>query len=78
MKSASIPLEDRRFLRKLGTRLRETRVKKGWTLEQAEEHGWPSWQHLQKVEAGKNLTAITLRRIALLYRISLSELFDKL
>ncbi len=44
-----------KFLKTLGLHLRKIRLEKGWTLEQTEEHGWPSWRHLQKIEAGKNV-----------------------
>ncbi len=66
------------FLKRLGLRLREIRVKKGWTLEQTEEHGWPSWRHLQKIEAGKNVTILSLRRIAKVYKLTLDELLKTL
>lgn len=49
-------------------------MERGWTLEQTEEHGWSGWQHLQKIEAGKNITLVTLRRVAQLFKIDPSEL----
>jgi transcriptional regulator with XRE-family HTH domain len=71
----SIDLASDKFLKKLGLRLREIRLSKGWTLEQVEEHGWPSWRHLQKIEAGKNVTIVTLWKLAKIYKINLSDLF---
>lgn len=68
--------KDEKFLKALGQRLREIRLSKGWTLEQTEEHGWPNWRHLQKVESGKNVTLVTLRKIAILYKVKLSQILD--
>jgi transcriptional regulator with XRE-family HTH domain len=67
--------QDELFLKKLGQKVRSLREEKGWTLEETEDHGWKSWRHLQRVESGKNVTIITLKRIAKLYKIPLSELF---
>ena len=72
----TLTLGDEKFLKKLGAKIRMARLARGWTLEQAEEHGWPSWQHLQKVESGKNITVVTLRRVCALYKTSLSDLFN--
>lgn len=71
-----LEIKDEKFLKALGQRLREIRLNKGWTLEQTEEHGWPNWRHLQKVESGKNVTLITLRKIAILYKVKLSQILD--
>lgn len=69
---------DKIFLKKLGLKLREIRISKGWTLEDAEEHGWSNWRHLQKIETGKNITILTLIKISKLYKIRPSELFKEL
>jgi len=69
---------DDKFLKKLGLTLKEIRQNKGWTLEQTEEHGWPSWRHLQKIESGKNITLITLKKLSLVYKIKLADLFEKI
>lgn len=65
-----------KYLKKLGLRLRQIRNQKGWTLEQTEEHGWPSWRHLQKIEAGKNVTVATLYKLSVVYKMSLKEILD--
>jgi transcriptional regulator with XRE-family HTH domain len=71
--------EDKKFLVQLGKRLRAVRTAKKWTLEETEEHGWPGeWQHLQKIESGKNVTVVTIKRIAKLYGMSVSELLTGL
>ncbi|WP_413612882.1 helix-turn-helix domain-containing protein [Bdellovibrio sp. HCB-110] len=72
----NIDLQEQKFLKKLGARLRDLRHKKGWTLEEAEEHGWSNWRHLQKMEAGKNVTIITLWKVSKLYKISLHDLLN--
>lgn len=74
MGSSSLTNEDKKFLKKLGASLRAIRAKKGWTLEETEEHGWSNWQHLQKIESGKNITIVTLKKVADLYKLKLSDL----
>lgn len=68
--------QDDKFLKQLGLRLREVRQSKGWTLEETEEHGWPSWKHPQRIESGKNVTIITIYKLSKLYKMKLSELLD--
>lgn len=70
--------KDDKFLKKLGLRLREIRNEKGWTLEQAEEYGWPNWRHLQKIETGKNITVLTLKKLSNLYKVNIAELIKDL
>ncbi len=65
-----------KYLKKLGLRLREIRMQKGWTLEETEEHGWPSWRHLQKIESGKNITLSTLFRLSLVYKMTPKDILD--
>ncbi|MDZ4082775.1 MAG: helix-turn-helix transcriptional regulator [Bdellovibrionales bacterium] len=67
-----------RILKRFGLKLREIRNKKGWTLEETESHGWTSWRHLQKIEAGKNINLATLFRLSKLYKIKASELLEGL
>lgn len=76
MATGNLTNDDKKFLIKLGARVRSLRTKKGWTLEEVEEHGWGNWTHLQKIESGKNITIVTLRKVASLYKISLSDLLD--
>ena len=78
MASTGLSPDDKKFLRRLGARIRELRIQRGWTLEQAEQHGWPAWQHLNKVELGKNITVVTLRRVSQLYKVQLFEIFKGL
>lgn len=70
--------EDDKFLKALGQRLRDIRNQKGWTLEETEEHGWPSWKHLQRIESGKNVTIITLNKLSKLYKMAISEIFKNI
>ena len=72
------PIDPKKFSKALGLRVRALRNEKGWTLEQAEDHGWPSWRHLQKIEAGKNITIQTLVNLANLFDIRPSELLKGL
>lgn len=70
--------KDTKFLKSLGLKLRSIRKSKGWTLEETEEHGWPNWRHLQKIESGKNVTLVTIRKLAILYKIKISQIFEDL
>jgi len=72
----NLDLATEKFLKKLGQRLREIRLEKGWTLEQTEEHGWSSWRHLQKIESGKNINVSTLYKLSLVYKIPVKEILD--
>lgn len=76
MGNSNVTNEEKKYLKRLGSKIRSLRNAKGWTLEDVEEHGWSNWQHLQKIEAGKNITIVTLRRVAQLYKLSLAELLD--
>lgn len=67
-------INQEKLIKKLGIKLREIRISKGWTLEETENQGWPNWRHLQKIESGKNITLSTLIKISNLYSIKLSEL----
>lgn len=69
--------DEKEYLKRVGQQLREIRLKKGLTLEQTEEKGITSWRHLQKIEAGKNFTILTLYRIAEAYEINPQDLLKK-
>ena len=60
----------------LGLKIRSLRNQRGWTLEETEAHGWPSWRHLQKIEAGKNITVHTLINLANLFGVHPSKLLE--
>lgn len=66
--------DPKKFSKALGLRIRQIRAEKGWTLEDCEEHGWPNWTHLQRIEAGKNITIYTLVNIANLFGMHPSEI----
>lgn len=66
------------YLVRLGQRLRSIRVAKDWTLEETENHGWPSWRHLQKIESGKNITMATLWKISKVYKIPIEDILKGL
>jgi transcriptional regulator with XRE-family HTH domain len=74
MGNTNVTNEEKKYLKKVGAKIRALRTERGWTLEQVEEHGWNNWQHLQKIEAGKNITLVTLRRVAQLFKLDPSEL----
>lgn len=76
MKSSNLTNDDKRFLKKLGAKIRSVRMEKGWSLEETEEYGWNNWQHLQKIESGKNITVVTLRKVAQLYKLSVSQITE--
>ena len=62
-------VDNQQDLRQLGSLFRELRLKKGWTLEQTEEHGWHDWKYLQKIENGRNITVLTLLKLCELYGV---------
>lgn len=64
-----------KFQKQVGLKIKALRLEKGWTLEQMEERGYPSWRHLQKVEAGKNMTLATIYRVAKTLKVNPKELF---
>lgn len=66
------------FRKNLRERIRKLRTDRGWTLEETEEHGWKSWRHLQRIEAGQNFTIDTLWKVCKLYGIKIGDLFKKL
>jgi transcriptional regulator with XRE-family HTH domain len=74
MGNSNVTNDEKKYLKRVGAKIRTLRVERGWTLEQVEEHGWNNWQHLQKIEAGKNITLVTLRRVAQLFKLDPSEL----
>ncbi len=76
---AKITPKSRKTLKKFGLIVRGLRDQKGWTLEDAEEHGFSSWRYLQRLEAGKhNVSLLTIIEIARLYKMHPSELLLEL
>lgn len=61
---------------RFGQLFREIRQKKGWTLEDTEDHGWHDWKYLQKIESGQNITILTFFKLCDLYGIK-SEILIK-
>ena len=61
---------------KFGQLFRDIRQKKGWTLEDTEDHGWHDWKYLQKIESGQNITILTFFKLCDLYGIK-SEILIK-
>lgn len=50
--------------RAIGLKIRALRNERGWTLEHTEEMSAVSWQQLQKIESGRNITVRTIVRLA--------------
>ncbi len=72
-------LSGEKLKQEFGRRVRAYRLAKEWTLEDAEEHGWTSWRHLQRIETGaKNVTLETIVRLGHLFSIDPGELLKKL
>ncbi len=65
-------------LKAFGLKVREIRELKGWTLENTEDHGWSNWQHLQKIESGKNVTLATVFKVCEVFNVKLADLFSDL
>lgn len=72
-------INEKELLKSFGRIVRDLREQKGWTLEETEEHGWPAWQHLQKIETGKkNINLTTLIKLAELFKLKTSTLIELL
>ena len=75
----SLSVVQKRCLKRFGGNLRREREKRGWTLEDVLEHGYPSWQHWQSIESGlKNFSFTTLMNISNTLKIKPKELLSKL
>lgn len=70
--------EPRKAYKAIGLKVRSLREKRGWTLEETEEHGWHSWQQLQKIESGRNVTVRTLLKLASVFGVHPAELLESL
>jgi transcriptional regulator with XRE-family HTH domain len=67
------------FQKRLGARIRELRVSKGFSQEEFADAAGLHRTHMSLLERGRlNVTISTLRQIAAELRISLSKLFDGL
>jgi transcriptional regulator with XRE-family HTH domain len=78
-KTKSLSAKEIACIKKLGARVRAARIARGWTLEDAEENGWPSWQHLQQVETGeKNVNFTTLLRLLTFYKLDPNDVLGDL
>lgn len=65
----------RRLAKTLAARLREGRIARGWTQEDAAEHCGLVTRHYQKLEAGEiNVTLATLERLCDAFDVEASEL----
>jgi transcriptional regulator with XRE-family HTH domain len=72
-------LDDKRFLRDLGFRIREYRQAKNWSQEELGRRCGLHRTFIGSVERGeRNVSALNLRRLTRCLRISLSDLFDNL
>lgn len=68
--------EPSRAYKAIGLKIRRLREDHGWTLEDTEEHGWNSWQQLQKIESGRNITVRTIINLANLFGVHPSTLLS--
>lgn len=78
MAKSLVTNDEKKYLKKVGARIRSLRLEKGWTLEEVEEHGWSNWTHLQKIESGKNITIVTLRKVALLFGVEPADILKSI
>ena len=77
-KRTKTEIEMESFFQKIGSNIRKEREKQGLTLEQAEEAGYPSWRHLQKVESGQPMTLKTVFNISKALGINPVNLFKNI
>jgi transcriptional regulator with XRE-family HTH domain len=72
-------LEDRRFLRNIGEKIREHRLARQWTQAGLAQRCRLHRTFIGSVERGeRNLSILNLRLIAKVLRVSLSDLFHEL
>jgi len=63
--------------KRLGTRVRELRKRKGWSQEELADVSGLHYTYIGSVERGeRNLTLRSIQTIASSLRITISELFD--
>jgi transcriptional regulator with XRE-family HTH domain len=71
-------LDDRRFLRGLGERLRQRRVARGWTQAELAERCGLHRTFVGSVERGeRNVSVLNLRLMARALRVGLPELLQE-
>lgn len=68
-------MQEEKILKKVGSKIREARIKANLTQEDIENFG-VSWKHYQKIEAGATNTTIkVLYRLAKAFRCKVSDFF---
>jgi DNA-binding XRE family transcriptional regulator len=76
VKGRIMNLDDRRFLREVGERLRQRRVSRKWTQAELARRCELHRTFIGSVERGeRNLSILNLRLIARVLRVSLADLF---
>ena len=65
--------DQQKFFRRLGSRVRELRRKRGYSQEDMISYGF-SARHWQQIEAGRPITVSTLLRICALFELSVERL----
>jgi transcriptional regulator with XRE-family HTH domain len=72
-------LDDKQFLRELGSRIRELRLARKWSQAELGRRCDLHRTFIGSVERGeRNLSALNLRRIAKVLRVSMADLFSGL
>ena len=69
--------DQQKFFRRLGSRVRELRRKRGYSQEDMISYGF-SARHWQQIEAGRPITVSTLLRICALFELSVERLVRRL
>jgi transcriptional regulator with XRE-family HTH domain len=65
--------------RAFGRRVREFREVRGWSQEQMEQHSGLHWTYIGQVERGeRNLTLLSIQKIAKGFKVEIVELFKGL
>jgi transcriptional regulator with XRE-family HTH domain len=69
-------MTDERQRKLVAKKVRELRLKSGFTQEDMRDHGF-GYRYYQRIEAGeKDLRMSTLNRLANTFKVSINELFD--
>lgn len=73
---ASIKNPTKNFLAAVGDKIRKQRLKQGLTLEQLGENIGLDKGNVHRIETGKNITLLTLLKIALFLKTDVVKLLD--
>lgn len=70
--------QSEKVYRAVGLKIRELRERREWILEDMDGEEGFSWQQIQKIESGANITLRTIVRLANIFGVHPAELLSDL